>query len=471
MSQPTRHLRLSWSGATDQGRVRAANQDAMHADRGLFIVADGMGGHQGGEFAANLAVRTVVGEPHDTTDNLIEAISTANRLVHDTAIERPDLHGMGTTLTAISVVNGPSGPHFTLANVGDSRIYRFRDNELLQLTFDHSYVGELMRRGDLTAEEAASHPYRNMLTRAVGINAEVDIDQWEMKPSANDRYLLCSDGVTNELSDEEISSILGRFSPVTIAARALVQAANDRGGRDNSTVIIVDVTIDKATENSDTHPTEVIPLPPPEPEQQTGLLPLATPHSVEPGSDEAEEDLPDDSANDDAMERFLDEGPSFVDTAQTKVHDIPESTPSDTKQRSWLSEPVAITPRAVGVVLALVALGIGIIGFAGWYGRSGYHVGVAGDDVVVYQGRIGGLWWFDPTLEERTGVLLSELTEDDQAAVADGHSTESLTGAHVYVEELRTRVTTVATADTSTDEPQKDPAGESDESPPTSSAG
>ena len=238
-------------------------------------------------------------------------------------------------------------------------------------------------------------------------------------------------------------------------------------------MIIVDVTIDEATESNDTHPTEVIPLPPPEPEpeQQTGLLLLATPHSVEPGSDEAEEDLPDDSANDDAMERFLDEGPSFVDTAQTKVHDIPESTPSDTKQRSWLSEPVAITPRAVGVVLALVALGIGIIGFAGWYGRSGYHVGVAGDDVVVYQGRIGGLWWFDPTLEERTGVLLSELTEDDQAAVADGHSTESLTGAHVYVEELRTRVTTVATADTSTDEPQKDPAGESDESPPTSSAG
>lgn len=501
MSEPTRHLRLSWGGATDQGRVRAANQDAMHADRGLFVVADGMGGHQGGEVAANLAVRTVVSEPHDTTDNLIEAITTANRLVHDTAIERPDLHGMGTTLTAISVVDGPSGPRFTLANVGDSRIYRFRDSELLQLTFDHSYVGELMRRGDLTAEEAASHPYRNMLTRAVGVNAEVEVDRWEIEPSASDRYLLCSDGVTNELSDEEISSILSQFSPVTAAARALVEAANDRGGRDNSTVIIVDVTIDEPTEASDTPLTGVIPVPPPEPEQQTGLLPLVTPDSVELDSTEPEEDTdessppedntheddppeevppedntpedntPETSANDDAMERFLNEAPSFVDTAQPRFHETAEPTPSDTKQRSWLSEPVAITTRGVGVMLGLVAVGIGIIGFAGWYGRSGYHVGVAGDEVVVYQGRIGGLWWFDPTLEERTGVFLVDLTEDDRSAVADGHSTESLTGAQVYVEELRTRMTITPTADSSTDDSESDPAPESDESAPSGSAG
>lgn len=243
MTEP-RHLRLAWGGATDQGRVRAANQDAMFADRGLFVVADGMGGHQGGEVAANLAVRTLAAQPHETCPELRDAVTAANQVVHDTSIARPDLHGMGTTLTAIAVVNDDSGPHFGLVNVGDSRIYRQRDGVLHQLTYDHSYVAELMRRGDINAEEAANHPYRNMLTRAIGVNSEVEIDEWEVEPEAGDRYLLCSDGLTNEVTDDEINAVLNKNPDVSEAARALVQLANLNGGRDNSTVLIVNVQID-----------------------------------------------------------------------------------------------------------------------------------------------------------------------------------------------------------------------------------
>jgi len=239
-----RRLRLAWGGATDQGRVRSTNQDAMYADRGLFVVADGMGGHQGGEVAANLAVRTISSEHHGDAPSLLDAVVAANRVVHDASITRPDLHGMGTTLTAISVIGDQSHPHFGLVNVGDSRIYRQRNGTLTQLTLDHSYVAELMRRGEITWAEAAQHPYRNMLTRAVGVHDSVEVDEWQLDPEAGDRYLLCSDGLTNEVSDEEIGAILNRNPEAGAAARALVRLANLNGGRDNITVLVIDVFID-----------------------------------------------------------------------------------------------------------------------------------------------------------------------------------------------------------------------------------
>ena len=124
---PTRRLRLAWGGATDQGRIRANNQDAMYADSALFVVADGMGGHQGGEVAANLAVRTVAKADRESLAQLRDAIIEANRIVHETAIEQPELHGMGTTLTALAVSREAESPQFVILNVGDSRIYRHRD--------------------------------------------------------------------------------------------------------------------------------------------------------------------------------------------------------------------------------------------------------------------------------------------------------------------------------------------------------
>jgi serine/threonine protein phosphatase PrpC len=149
-----RRLNLSWGAATDQGRVRTTNQDAMHTDSGLFAVADGMGGHQGGEVAANIAVRTLSSAKHDSLENFESAFVEANRVVHQTALTKPNLHGMGTTLTAIAVLGATDSRHFAIANVGDSRIYRFNDAEFEQLTLDHSYVAELVRREEITEADA-----------------------------------------------------------------------------------------------------------------------------------------------------------------------------------------------------------------------------------------------------------------------------------------------------------------------------
>ena len=241
---PTRRLRLAWGGATDQGRIRANNQDAMYADSGLFVVADGMGGHQGGEVAANLAVRTVAQADPEGLAQLRDAITEANRVVHETAIEQPELHGMGTTLTTLAVSRETESPQFVLLNVGDSRIYRHRDGQLEQLTEDHSYVAELVRRGEIDEEAATVHPYRNMLTRAIGVHAEVEIDEWVLDPVAGDRFMLCSDGLTNELDDSEIAEQLALEQDPSATAKALVGLANKRGGRDNSTVLIVDVHVE-----------------------------------------------------------------------------------------------------------------------------------------------------------------------------------------------------------------------------------
>lgn len=248
-----RRLSLSWGAATDQGRVRTTNQDAMHTDSGLFAVADGMGGHQGGEVAANIAVRTLSSAKHDSLENFESAFVEANRVVHQTALNKPNLHGMGTTLTAIAVLGAADSRHFAIANVGDSRIYRFNGAEFEQLTLDHSYVAELVRREEITEADAATHPYRNMLTRAIGVHSEVQVDSWRLTPKEGDRFILCSDGLTNELSDTELMKHLLKNPLASNAAKALVRAANMHGGRDNTTVVVINVNIENIqTSESDT---------------------------------------------------------------------------------------------------------------------------------------------------------------------------------------------------------------------------
>ena len=244
-----RRLNLSWGAATDQGRVRTTNQDAMHTDSGLFAVADGMGGHQGGEVAANIAVRTLSAAEHDSLENFESAFVEANRVVHQTALTKPNLHGMGTTLTAIAVLGATDSRHFAIANVGDSRIYRFNGAEFEQLTLDHSYVAELVRREEITEADAAAHPYRNMLTRAIGVHSEVQVDSWRLTPKEGDRFILCSDGLTNELSDMELIKHLIQNPLASNAAKALVRAANIHGGRDNTTVVVINVNIENIETN------------------------------------------------------------------------------------------------------------------------------------------------------------------------------------------------------------------------------
>lgn len=239
-------IRIRAGMATDVGRVRANNQDRAVVTEGLVAVADGMGGHRGGEVASTTALEALIRAWADTPapqgpDDLSRAASTANRAVFQTAARDADLAGMGTTLTVLAAVRSGPDDVLAIAHVGDSRAYRLRGGELEQLTDDHSYVAELMRDGRLTAEQARTHSQRSIVTRAVGVEPHVEVDLLEILPSPGHRYLLCSDGLTGEVSDEIISSYLRRLADPAEAARALVAAANDGGGRDNITVVVVDV--------------------------------------------------------------------------------------------------------------------------------------------------------------------------------------------------------------------------------------
>ncbi len=235
---------LRAGSATDVGRVRSVNQDMVLDRPNLYAVADGMGGHAGGEVAARLAVETLEAAfgRWPTSVGLREAVEEANVAVWRESQVHPDLHGMGTTLTALAVVDESGGQAtLALANVGDSRAYLFSRGALTQITFDHSLAEERVRLGEMTEAEAAVHPQRHILTRALGVSADVQVDVWELGAPRGTRVLLCSDGLSNEVGPEEIAAILERETDPAEAARSLVEVANEHGGADNITVVVVDV--------------------------------------------------------------------------------------------------------------------------------------------------------------------------------------------------------------------------------------
>ena len=237
---------LRSGSASDVGRVRTVNQDLPLVRPDLYAVADGMGGHVGGEVAARVAVETLeqAFERVPTVDGLREAFSEANAAVWHESQSNRDLRGMGTTLTAVALVGGPEGRDvLALANVGDSRAYVFSGGEITQVTDDHSLAEERMRHGEMSEEEAAVHPQRHILTRALGVSAEVEADMWELEVRTGDRVLLCSDGLTNEVGTDEIAGILGEVDDPEEAAQRLVDVANEHGGADNITVVVVDVQV------------------------------------------------------------------------------------------------------------------------------------------------------------------------------------------------------------------------------------
>ncbi|HXB37190.1 MAG TPA: Stp1/IreP family PP2C-type Ser/Thr phosphatase, partial [Acidimicrobiales bacterium] len=237
---------LRSGSATDVGRVRPINQDMPLERPNLYAVADGMGGHVGGEVAARVAVETLeqAFEREPTVAGLRDAFSEANAAVWHESQINADLRGMGTTLTAVALVGGEAGQDvLALANVGDSRAYVYSDGRLLQVTADHSLAEERMRHGEMTEAEAAVHPQRHILTRALGVSSEVQTDMWELQLRTGDRVLLCSDGLSNEVGMDEMAGILGEIRDPEEAAGRLVDAANEHGGSDNITVIIVDVQV------------------------------------------------------------------------------------------------------------------------------------------------------------------------------------------------------------------------------------
>jgi protein phosphatase len=225
---------------TDTGRQRRANEDSMLARPPLFVVADGMGGAQAGEVASRLAVESFQDGLPDTADaegSLAAYARAANVSIHELSQANAEHAGMGTTLTAVYV----GAEEVAIAHVGDSRAYCLRGGALLRLTDDHSLVDELIRQGKLTAEEAVEHPQRSVITRALGPEPEVEIDTRSYRARDGDVYLLCSDGLTTMVSDERLAGILLAHPRLRDAGEALIAAANEAGGRDNITVLLLRV--------------------------------------------------------------------------------------------------------------------------------------------------------------------------------------------------------------------------------------
>lgn len=236
---------LSWGAATHPGKVRVDNEDAFVAEPMVFAVADGMGGHQAGEVASAIAADTMrdrLSGGAASVGVVIAAVVEANAAIFQGAHTNAGQRGMGTTLTALAALTSPTGPtRLVLANVGDSRTYLYRGGRLRRATVDHSYVQELVNTGHITEYEARSHPRRNIVTRALGIEPTLKVDTWVVPLALGDRFVLCSDGLVDEVADEEIAQLLSANAQPQAAAEALVAAANANGGRDNVTVVVVDV--------------------------------------------------------------------------------------------------------------------------------------------------------------------------------------------------------------------------------------
>jgi serine/threonine protein phosphatase PrpC len=229
-------VKIEVGSATDIGRVRERNEDSVLVDPPLFVVADGMGGHRGGQVASQVALETMGELAAQDRGSLAEHVRRANRAVWDRSVEDERLSGMGTTLTAARI----EGASALFAHVGDSRAYLLRDGMLRQITTDHTLVDRMVKSGEITEAEADVHPHKNVLTRALGTDEQVDVDEDSLALQDGDRLLLCSDGLTGMVTEDQIQAILENTDRPQQAADRLVKAANRAGGIDNISVVVLD---------------------------------------------------------------------------------------------------------------------------------------------------------------------------------------------------------------------------------------
>jgi len=388
---------LNWGSATHVGQIRAQNEDNLVAVDGVFVVADGMGGHEAGEVASQIAVERiradldVDGLPEAST--VVDSISNANGDIFRAAIANPGQAGMGTTVTAIAVIGdklaGRGAPNLdvnddgkmtpiraaqpsealVLANVGDSRTYLLRHGRLRRVTVDHSYVQELVSTGHISEDEARTHPRRNIITRALGIEPDVKVDWWTLPLIRGDRFLLCSDGLVDEVADPDILETITTLKDPQEAAERLVAQANEAGGRDNITVIVVDVL-----EGDD----------PPDPTLEIDVVPLWA-DDVDP--------TPAGSLSIDA-------------DSDTNALEAATGEPVEGKKK-----PDRGPKRFILAMVLAAAIVIGFAVFASW-ARRGYYIEFNNDDVAtIYKGQTGGVLWFDPTID--SGGPARGILDDD----------------------------------------------------------
>lgn len=399
---------LRSGSATDTGLVRSVNQDLAVETSTLFAVADGMGGHAGGEVASRLAVDALAAAfgRQPTGAGLSQAVTEANSVVWQHSRDNPDLRGMGTTLTAVGLVNEGGQDVLALVNVGDSRSYRFHDGELTQITTDHSLAEEMVRTGELTTAEAAVHPHRHILTRALGVSSNVAVDLWRIQPVRGDRFLLCSDGLTNELELSQISEVLASVGDPHRAADLLVQAARTHGGSDNITVVVVDVVVGGEVDSAPVVAAvnaDFVPVGAPGDEAQAGPPDLYPASVAEEGQ------------------------PSRRERRRAKR-----------RERRIARGRRLITFRTLLFVILLGAVLAGAYYAVRWYDTNSYFVGVNHNELVIYQGRIGGLLWYNPVEVQRTGVTTADVPPQYLDQLNGGVEESSVASARTYVANLVT---------------------------------
>lgn len=378
-------MKFVLGATTDVGRVRDGNEDTFLVDErlGLFAVADGMGGHRAGEVASATAIealRAAVGAGRDLSD----AISSANAAVYEKSSRDPELTGMGTTLTAaVAATDG----RLLIGHVGDSRAYLLRDGELSQITDDHTLVEELRRDGRITEEQAAVHPRRSVITRALGIDSNVSVDLYPVDVQNGDRVLICSDGLTAMVRTTDIAAILRREPSPQHAADLLADAANEAGGEDNVTAVVIEAQSEEVDASG---PSGVVAAPSPA------------------------------SAEEPAIPEPVDERPPPSASAASRL-----------RRRSvrWaLRVAVVAFPVLIVLVIAFGALG--------WYARRTFYVGLSENRVTVYRGVPGGLLGWDPTVEHRIHLPASALTRLQRDDLANGHRFSSLSDANEFASHL-----------------------------------
>lgn len=455
---------LRSGSATDVGRVRTVNQDIALERPNLCAVADGMGGHAGGEVAARMAVETLETAfgRSPTRDGLREAVAEANAAVWRESQIRPDLHGMGTTLTVLAVVDAEvGGGTLVLANVGDSRAYLYSRGALTQITVDHSLAEERMRLGEMTEAEAAVHPQRHILTRALGVATVVEVDVWELGLPKAARVLLCSDGLSNEVGSDEMASILEQEADPADAARRLVRAANEHGGADNVTVVVVDVMPGDGDSEVESTPVPTAlaagtaaavspPIPPVSPaEPARALRPDDT---LAPGSHLAfgarSATLAETGPRSD--EFFVGaSGATPLSRASMRVPPVaaprsdraPEGeTRSERRRRLGVSRRV--TPRVIGFVILLAAVPVAAYYVLRWYAYDNWIVTLHGNQLVVVQGQPGGVLWFHPRVVEATRVTVDQVIPQAVGPLKTGVQEGSLREARGYITSITTTTTT-----------------------------
>lgn len=232
----------AWGSATDTGRVRTLNEDALVALAPIFLVADGMGGHDSGDVASRIVAEeytALAGRPFVTVEDLQECFSRASTRMCDELTGRTG----GATVAGAAIAMHDDAAYWLVFNIGDSRVYRMIDAELAQVTVDHSVVQELLEAGELSAGEASVHADRHVVTRALATDSASEPDYWMIPATGDDRLLICSDGLTDELTDAQLRAVLLDVPDAQDAAEALVAAALEAGGRDNVSVVVVDVVV------------------------------------------------------------------------------------------------------------------------------------------------------------------------------------------------------------------------------------